>query len=129
MAYYMIAGKDGALIVDESEALHLYLRKKDASWIRKEQLDPKTDEVVRVDLFEIEDEEDEEALDVFLVRGKDSDNLLTTEEEGGPDGTFNYVLAFLDEKHAKAFVKGELKAADKEQARNAEIVKARLAAD
>lgn len=126
MAYYVIEGKDGTAIVDDSEALHLYLRKKDADWVRKNELDPKTDVVSRVELYEPDDEAEGEGDQVYFVRSEGSDNLLTTTEEGGPDGQMTYLLAFLDDEDAQKFIDGELKEADPDQASKAEIVEAML---
>ena len=122
MAYFMIEGSDGAVIVDEGEALHLHLTREDAELVLREDLDPETDMVTEVELNEpVEGDEDI----VYLVRDPGTDDFLTT-EEARDEGSISYLLAFVEPGRAEEFIAGEFKEANAEQAERAEIVEATL---
>lgn len=123
-SYFMIEGREGDAIVDEAEAVHLYLTREDAQKTVEGELDPETAVVVEIDLVEPEEDDDVEQELLYLVRDKASEDLLTTEEEREGAEPMVYVMAFVDPEDAEAFVDGELKEAGASE--GAEIVEAKV---
>jgi len=126
MAWYLIEGSDGTAIVDETEAMHLYLTREDADRAIREELDAEPYVVAEIELEEPDEDDEAEQELVYLVREKDSEELLTTEEEREDGEPIAYLLAFLDPDDAEAFIESELKEADPENYGNSEIVEARI---
>jgi hypothetical protein len=127
MGYFLIEDADGCVIVDETDAIHLYFTREDVEFVigDDEELDPLTDLPVEVELREPTDEDGDED-QLFLIRDREADEMLTTSEERGDHGLLTYVMAFLEPEQAQAFIDGEFAAAAPEAAKRAEIVHAVL---